>query len=46
MLTEFLRDISRPEDRAKPDKVGSDIRLILMMMTSERDFITRDSLTH
>ena len=42
-LAELLRDLSRPENRANSDEVGSDLKIIL---ASEGDLVTRNSFSH
>jgi len=42
-LAELLKDLSRPENRADSDEVGSDLKIIL---ASERGLVTRNSFSH
>jgi len=42
-LAELLRDLSRPENRADSDEVGSDPNIIL---ASEGDLLTRNFFSH
>jgi len=42
-FAELLRDLSRPENRANSDEVGSDLKIIL---ASEGDLVTRNSFSH